>query len=82
MVSCYRVGMTQQELIASLTAVHADSGIDFGDDKYIDWSSRLGNGAYIFEAGDGTDTTQLWLTRSDLLRLHAALTLTLLRDGE
>lgn len=73
--------MTNEQLVASLTAVQEADGVYLGDDRYVDWSSRDG-GKYIFEAGDGIDTVQLTLTRDDLLKLHAALTLTLLRDGE
>ncbi|GEM_PF-5816094 len=70
-----------EALVASLAALHttAADGVTFADDDtYIDWSSSHVGGARTFEVGDGDDAVQLILTRDDLVRLHAALTLTLL----
>jgi hypothetical protein len=74
--------MTQQDLIASLTAVQDAAAVYLDEDRYFDWSIRH-NGTYLFEAGSSSDVVvQLDLTRDEMLRLQAALTLTLLRDGE
>lgn len=71
--------MMTQELLASLTAVHTDEGVEF-DDGLIDWSMRDGE-RRAFDVSDGQGgSAVLWLSRDDLLQLHARLTLTLLRD--
>lgn len=74
-----------ETLIASLTAVGSPAcwapGAD-DDERYMDWSSRTPDGGYLFEAGDGSETAQFKMTRDELIALHAAITLTLLRDQE
>jgi hypothetical protein len=69
-------------LIASLTALHTDAedAVTLDGDGYLDWSIRLTDGGRQLEVSDGTDAMALDLSRADLVRLHAALTLTLLAD--
>jgi hypothetical protein len=78
----YSVGMTNQELIASLTAVQDVNDVQFDNGEYANWSIRYDDGKYLFEVGNDGDAIQVDLTRDHMLRLQAALTLTLLRDGE
>ena len=49
------------------------------DDLYMDWSVETGQDRVRFEVGDGTDAIHLEIPVSDVERLHAALTLWLLR---
>ena len=74
--------MTTQELLDSLTAVHSDESITVAG-GYIDWSTVTRRHCRILEVGDDSNrAVQLVLTRDDLLKLHAALTVTLLRDAQ
>lgn len=76
-----------ETLIASLTATQNDTdAVYLAGNRYFDWSSTVDAGdgitGRIFEVGNGVDTVQLTLNRSEVLRLHAALTLTLLANQD
>lgn len=78
-----------QALINSLTAVHGDADNHLGNlgtylNGAINWSTYdERDKRWGFEVTDEDDNTaQLWLTRDDLLALHAKLTITLLRDAK
>ena len=75
--------MTRETLLESLAAVADENGVYLHDDDgtYIDWSSQV-DGKWIFEVGDDSEAVQVYLSRADLVRLHAALTRTLLLDAE
>lgn len=68
-------------LIASLAALHTDDEDSVNVlGGYLDWSTRLDDGRRL-EVGDSAgNAIMLDLDRSTLVRLHAALTLTLLAD--
>lgn len=72
--------MTREQLIASLTATD-NNALYLDDERYFDWSTSH-DGLTTFEAGDGADTVQLDLTRSEIESLHQRLTLWLLADAE
>jgi hypothetical protein len=72
-----------ETLIASLTAVGEHGAWYPGDDsdlRYMDWATRTPAGDYRMEVSDGENTAQFDLTRAELVALHTAITLTLLRD--
>lgn len=77
---------THETLIASL-ALHGDAdNVTTEQGGYIDWSISSGEDQYDewqLEAGDKEgNAAQLVMTRADMLALHHALTLTLLRDEQ
>lgn len=76
--------MTTRELLDSLTVVHTEEAVTFDDHRgYIDWSTRHSHDVRTVEIGDRNgNTVELILTHADLLQLHAALTLTLIRDAQ
>lgn len=79
--------MTSQQLLATLTAVADDASITFEDGRYLDWSVSEDDGSRYLEVGENIDDSDaaavcIRLSRSELLRLHAALTKTLLRMAE
>lgn len=71
--------MKRDTLLSSLVAVADDGYVGFADGGYVDFSISDGEGR-IFEVCEGCDTVRLTLTRSDMLRLHAALTRVLLEQ--
>lgn len=74
--------MSRETLLASLEAVADEGAVQFDDDAYIDFSVKHGDDGRCFEAGDDEGgCVQLRLSRADLVRLHAALTRTLLLDA-
>lgn len=72
--------MTQTEqLIASLATLD-NTGYYLDDERYIDWSSRNGDGSVSFEVGPGGDAVQIDMTRDDMLALQQRLTAWLLAN--
>lgn len=75
--------MDREQMITSLGLV-ATHGLYLTDDgsngPYIDWSAVDSAGLRAIEVYDGYASTQLLLTREQLVQLHAALTATLLAD--
>ena len=73
--------MTRDQLIAALAEVQQTECWNGSEDEdlYMDWSVNPRPGYVRFEAGDGTDSVMLELSDADVERLHAALTLWLLR---
>jgi hypothetical protein len=72
--------MTNSETLIASLAVQDPRGVT-ADDGYIDWSSRDGD-RRAFEVGADGDAVTLWMTREDMVRLHAALTVYLLTNPE
>lgn len=68
--------MTQNELLASLTATAAPH-IYLDDNRYIDWSSTTDEGV-VLEVSDGEDVAQVEMTRNEVLALQQRLTAWLL----
>ena len=71
--------MTREQMIESLALV-AEHAVYFDDGRYFDWSVPNGDGTRTFEAGDATEASQVRMSRDDMVRLHAALTATLLAE--
>jgi hypothetical protein len=73
--------MDRTALLASLTQIADPTGVAFDDDRYVDWSTKLDDGGVRMEAGDGDgNVAQLDLSHAELVELHTALTLYLLRE--
>lgn len=72
--------MTRNMLLETLAAVQDDCDqVQCDDGSYFDWS--VGDaGTRSMEVGNGDDAVMIPMTREDLIRLHAALTRTLLAD--
>ncbi len=72
-----------ESLIASL-AVQDPTGIADVDEEnwYFDWSTQLDDGKRRMEISDSEETVQIDMTREDMVRLHAALTVYLLTNPE
>lgn len=79
---CTLTCMTTQELLESFTAVHTDESIETESGGYLDWSTPTADGRVLEVGEDGVEPIQLRLSHTDLLKLHAALTLTLIRDAQ
>lgn len=76
--------MTREQMIESLALVaeHALYLDGDADGRYLDWScGNPDEGTRTLEVGDGAEAVQFDLTRDEIVRLHAALTATLLADG-
>lgn len=75
----------QSTLLAALMHAGLHGGAVFGDSedirdtgRYVDWSSRDGDGNYLFEAGANGDTASMRLAPDELAQLHAQVVRTLL----
>lgn len=70
--------MTREQMIANLQADR--DAVTFDDGRYFDWSTQHEDGSLSFEIGDGAEAVQVPMSRDDMVRLHAALTATLLAE--
>lgn len=71
--------MTREQMINSLALV-AEHAAYFDDGRYFDWSTSNEFGTRSLEVGDGVDAVQVPMSRDDMVRLHAALTASLLAE--
>ncbi len=76
---------TNQALLETLAAVADDGGVYFDeaatDGRYFDFST-VRDGSRQFEISDSCSVVQMDLNRAEMLRLHAALTRTLMEDAQ